>query len=274
MNIKQKFEQLKKEGRKAFIAYVPFGFPTIARSKDIILTLQGAGVDIIELGIPFSDPVADGAIIQAASIHALNGGANTENLFAALRSLQKSLYVPVALMTYYNPIFRFGVEKFFTTLRGVGVTGLITVDLPADESRDYIRFARESAIETIFLVTPVTSHERARYIARASRGFVYYVSVAGTTGPQNITMLPLARHIQKLKSLTRLPMCVGFGIHSAAQVRAISAISDGVIVGSSIVNFIARRYAHPMFLKKLKAYIQGLRRPSPSNAWGRAKQNF
>ncbi|MDD5584328.1 MAG: tryptophan synthase subunit alpha [Candidatus Omnitrophica bacterium] len=259
MNLKQKFEQLKKEGKKAFIAYVPFGFPSIAKTKDIILTLQEAGVDIIELGIPFSDPIADGPIIQAATTLALQKGANTYNLFETLKALKKDLRIPCALMTYYNPVFKFGVAKFFEAMQKIDVCGILTVDLPVDEATAYCKEARRYKRETIFFITPVTPATRAQKIIKASSGFIYYVSVTGTTGPRELDAKVLTTHITSLKKRTTLPVCVGFGIHTSQQVKRIGAISDGVIIGSSIVKFISDNHSGHDFLRRLKEYVTSLR---------------
>ncbi|MFA6281430.1 MAG: tryptophan synthase subunit alpha [Candidatus Omnitrophota bacterium] len=259
MTIKEKFNELKKQGKKAFIAYIPFGFPTVKATKDIILTLQKAGVDIIELGIPFSDPIADGPVIQEATSIALTRGANTHNLFSLLFSLKKDIKIPIALMTYYNPVFKFGVEKFFNNMVRSGVSGMLTVDLPIDESREYLKNARKLGIETIFFVTPVTPKERAKAVVEASSGFVYYISVTGITGTRDISYVSIAKHLKEIKKMTNLPLCVGFGIHSKKQVEEVQKISDGAIVGSAIVKFIKENSFKKDFLKLLESYIRSLK---------------
>ncbi|MDP2924229.1 MAG: tryptophan synthase subunit alpha [Candidatus Omnitrophota bacterium] len=259
MTIKDKFNQLREEGRKAFIAYVPFGFPSIKRTKDILLTLQEAGVDIIELGIPFSDPIADGPIIQEATTIALNKGANIQNLFVTLKELKKDLKIPVALMTYYNPVFRFGIRKFFAKMHSLDISGIIVVDLSLEESATYIKEAKNFLIETIFFITPVTPIERAKKIIKASNGFIYYISVTGTTGIRDISYASLATHIRKLKTMTKLPICVGFGIHTRKQVKKVYQFSDGAIVGSAIVKFIRDNHSKRGFLERLRKYVKSLR---------------
>jgi tryptophan synthase alpha chain len=256
MKIAEKFYQLKKENKKALIAYVPFGFPNIKTTKDIIFTLEESGVDIVELGIPFSDPIADGPIIQEACAVALSKGANTENLFSTLKEFKKSLKVPLALMTYYNPVFRFGVSNFFRKMKETGVSGILTVDLSVEESKEYLRLAKQHNLETIFFITPVTPLVRARKIIKVSSGFIYYISVTGITGPRDISYGILADHIKKLKSMTKLPICVGFGIHKKSQVEKVCKISDGAIIGSAIVKFIKDNYHKKGFLEKLKRYVK------------------
>ena len=261
ITIKQKFSELKKEGKKAFIAYIPFGFPTIKATKDIILTLQKAGVDILELGIPFSDPIADGPVIQEATSIALARGANTTKLFSFLSDLKKDIKIPIALMTYYNPVFKFGVEKFFSKMSESGALGILTVDLSIDESKEYVENARKFGVETIFFVTPVTSKERAKAIVGASSGFVYYISVTGITGTRDISYNSLSKHLRELKKMTDLPVCVGFGIHSKKQVDEVCKISDGAIVGSAIVKFIKENYLKQNFLSRLEKYVKSLKKP-------------
>jgi len=259
MTIKEKFIQLKNEGRKAFVAYVPYGFPTIAKTKDIIMALQEAGVDIIELGIPFSDPVSDGPVIQEAASIALKNGANTKNLFATLKKIKKDIKVPLALMTYYNPVFKFGQESFFKNMKSSGVSGILTVDLPIDEAAEYIKAAKKQKIETIFFVTPVTPVSRAKKIMQATRGFIYYISVTGTTGLREISYETLSGHIRQLKKNTALPVCVGFGVHTKEQFASICKFSDGAIIGSAIVKFIKENHSQRNFLSLLKKYVKSLR---------------
>jgi tryptophan synthase alpha chain len=259
MTIKQKFQQLKKQGKKAFIAYVPFGFPSIKRTKDIVLALQEAGVDIIELGIPFSDPIADGPIIQEATTLALQKGANTSNLFSTLKELRKDLKIPIALMTYYNPVFKFGIADFFKSMKACGVSAILTVDLSIEEAREYKKVATKHGLETIFFITPVTPLERAKKIIKASSGFIYYISVTGITGIRDISYSSLAKHVRQIETKTKLPVCVGFGIHTKEQVKKVYQFSDGAIIGSAIVKFIQDNHHKKGFLDKLKRYVTSLK---------------
>lgn len=258
MTIKQKFNQLKKQNKKAFIAYIPFGFPSIAHTKDIILTLQDADVDIIEVGIPFSDPIADGPIIQEATSYALKKGATVPKLFFTLSQIKNQLKVPLVLMSYYNPVFRFGLGKFFAQMHRFSISGIMIVDLPVEESAEYIKEAKNFHLETIFFVTPTTINERTKKIVKVSKGFIYYISVTGITGPKELSYDSLRLHIKSLRKLTDLPICVGFGIHTKEQVRSLSKFSDGVIVGSGLVKFIARHHTKRGFLNNLQSYIQSL----------------
>lgn len=259
MRLEDKFKELRKKKKKAFIVYVPFGFPSIKATKGICLSLQRGGADAIELGIPFSDPLADGPIIQKATTAALAKGANLDNFFKELSQLKKSLKIPVAIMSYYNPIFKFGLTRFFKKMKQLGASALISVDLPLEEAAEYIKEARKLSIDTIFFVTPVTSAKRIKRIAKQSRGFIYYISVTGITGPKDLKYASLASHVKGIKRVTKVPVCVGFGIHSRKQVAKINTFSDGVIVGSSVVKFIEEHCQERNFLKKLENRIRSLK---------------
>ncbi|NQT28233.1 MAG: tryptophan synthase subunit alpha [Candidatus Omnitrophica bacterium] len=259
MRLENKFKELRKNKKKAFIVYIPFGFPSIKATKGICLSLEEAGVDVIELGIPFSDPLADGPIIQQATTAALAKGANTDNFFKELSGLKQSLKIPVVIMSYYNPIFKFGLVRFLKKMKQSGASALINVDMPLEEGAEYIKEARKLNIDTIFFVTPVTSAKRIKKIVNQSRGFIYYISVTGITGPKDLEYASLAAGVKSIKRVTKIPVCVGFGIHSREQVAKINTFSDGVIVGSEIVKFIDKHYRDKNFLNKLKNHVKSLR---------------
>ncbi|MCF7888448.1 MAG: tryptophan synthase subunit alpha [Candidatus Omnitrophica bacterium] len=259
MRLEDKFNQLKKEGRKAFIAYFPFGFPKIAYTNDIFLALQKGGVDIIELGFPFSDPLADGPIIQKASACALEQKITIDIFFDTIKKIKKDINIPIVIMSYYNPIYRYKLAKFFKKAKVNKISGTILVDLPFEESSQYINQARKQGIDPIFFITPTTSAKRAKKIAKNSKGFIYYVSIAGITGPKALSYSDISSHIKDIKKITNTPVCVGFGIHNHKQVRRISFFSDGVIVGSEIVKFIDKNYKQINFLQKLENHVRRLR---------------
>jgi tryptophan synthase alpha chain len=258
MRIGDKFKQLKNEKRKAFIAYVPYGFPSISATKNICLTLQDSGVDIIELGIPFSDPLADGPIIAEAGTKALEKGANLNNFFKTLGVLRTSLKIPLVAMTYYNPILQFGIDKFLKKLNDNDVNALIVVDLPLEENAFLLRKAQRFSIDTILFATPVSSLQRIKRIVKKSSGFIYYISVTGITGPKTIKISQVSRYVKSIKKITETPVCVGFGIHKREQVVAMRDFSDGVIVGSSIVQYIDSHHKDKDFLNKLGVYVKSL----------------
>jgi tryptophan synthase alpha chain len=259
MRLEDKFNQLKKEGRKAFVAYFPFGFPKISYSNDIFLALQNAGVDIIELGFPFSDPLADGPIIQKASVTALEQNISINSFFANIRKIKKEIKIPVVVMSYYNPIYKYKTGSFFQKLKKNAICGTILVDLPLEESANYISAAEKSEIDPIFFITPATSVKRMEKIAKSAKGFIYYVSTTGITGPRSLQYKDIKSHIKRIKEISDTPVCVGFGIHNNQQVKKISSISDGVIVGSEIVKFIGQNYKEKNFFKKLENYVRKLR---------------
>lgn len=259
MKLKDKFKQLKKENKKAFIVYVPFGFPTVKATKNICFSLQDAGVDAIELGIPFSDPLADGPIIQKATTAALAKGANTDNFFQELSQLKGSLRIPLVIMSYYNPIFNFGLSRFLERMQQCGASALINVDMPVEEGAEYIKEAGKFNIDTVFFVTPVTPAKRVERIVKQSKGFIYYISVTGITGPKDLRYSSLESHVRSIKRITKVPVCVGFGIHNREQVARINTFSDGVIIGSEIVKFIDRHHRDKNFLTKLKKHIKSLK---------------
>ncbi len=237
--VDKKFRELKRDKKKAFIAYITAGDPSLAMTKRIALTLEQAGVDILELGIPFSDPLADGPTIQAASHRALIKGVSLKKIFSAVGSLRKATDIPIVFMTYYNPVFRYGVERFVKSCRYNGVDGVIIPDLPCEEAKDLKRCAEREKVATIFLAAPTSTKVRMDNIARNSSGFIYYVSLTGVTGARSKLPAEVASKVKFLKAITKKPVAVGFGISTARQGREVSKVADGVIVGSAIVKIIA-----------------------------------
>jgi len=237
--IDKKFKELKKRGKKAFIAYITAGDPNLLTTKKVVSALEDAGVDIIELGIPFSDPLADGPVIQAASYRALQRKVTLKKVFALVHGLRKATDIPIAFMTYYNPVLKYGVEKFVKSCKYSGVDGVIIPDLPYEEAEDLIRCARREKVATIFLAAPTSTKRRIKDIVKNSTGFIYYVSLTGVTGPRKKLPPEVASNVRTIKSVTRKPVAVGFGISAPGQARSIARIADGVIVGSAIVKIIA-----------------------------------
>lgn len=237
--IDKKFKELKKENRSAFIAYVTAGDPNLTITEKIVLALEDAGVDIIELGIPFSDPLADGPTIQAASQRALKKRANLKKIFSIVHDLRKKTNIPIAFMTYYNPVLRYGVENFFRDCTRSGVDGVIVPDLPCEEAKDLVRSARKKGVATIFLAAPTSTRPRIRDIAKNSSGFIYYVSLTGVTGARSSLPEEVVSNVKLIKSMTDKAVAVGFGVSTLSQAREIARAADGVIVGSAIVKIIA-----------------------------------
>jgi tryptophan synthase alpha chain len=238
--IDTKFAALRSEGRAALVTFITAGDPDYETSLKIIEGLPKAGADIIEFGMPFTDPMADGPAIQAAGLRALASGQTmkkTLKLVKAFRTKDKD--TPVVLMGYYNPIYVYGVENFLTDAKAAGVDGLIVVDLPPEEDDELCIPAMAAGLNFIRLTTPTTDDKRAPAVFKHTSGFVYYVSVLGITGTKAPDLKSVKANVRRLKNHTDLPICVGFGVKSADQARTIAKDADGVVVGSALVSAVA-----------------------------------
>ena len=256
--IRKKLNALKKQGCKAFIPYLTYGFPDRKTFAKILLAVDACGPDFIEIGLPFSDPVADGPMIQQASQTALDKGATVDGLFADLKRLKSKLKAPLLLMTYYNPVFHAGDIKFCQKAKGL-IEGLVVPDLLPEEAGELIRAAKAEDIDTIFFIAPTTDPDRYALIDKSSSGFIYYVSVTGTTGSRTSFSPKTFAAIAQAKRKVKAPVCVGFGISRSEHVRAFNKVADGVIVGSAIVRFIGENCRQKDFLAKFKKFIQRLK---------------
>jgi tryptophan synthase alpha chain len=238
--IEAKFAALKAEGRKAFVAYVMAGDPDHDRSREILLGLPAAGVDVIELGMPFTDPMADGPTIQLAGQRALAGGQTMDRTLQMVRDLRAvDSTTPVVLMGYYNPIYSRGVDRFLAEAKAAGVDGLIVVDLPPEEDAELCLPARAAGLNFIRLATPTTDDARLPKVLQNTSGFVYYVSITGITGAAAARAAEVAPEVARIKAATELPVVVGFGIRTPEAARDIARVADGCVVGSAIVAEIA-----------------------------------
>jgi tryptophan synthase alpha chain len=239
--ISEVFKNLKEQGKSALVAYIMGGDPELSQTKEIAEALIRGGADILELGIPFSDPIADGPTIQAASLRSLNSGTTPKMILELARKIKNTHDVPVVIMTYYNPVFKIGLEKFFALAKDCLVDGIIVPDLPVEEAEDYKRVAEEFEIDTIFLVAPSTSNERLAKIVDYSSGFLYLVSHFGVTGAKASVEKSTLTLIDSVSTSIsgRIPLVVGFGVSKSEHVKSlIKAGADGVIVGSLFVNII------------------------------------
>ena len=232
------FRKLQKEGKKAFIPYVMAGDPSLEMTKDIVLLFEECGADIVELGVPFSDPLADGPTIQRASERALQNGVTLRKVISHVRILRNHTQIPIVLMTYFNPVFKYGLEHFVRDARDAGVNGVIIPDLPPDEAGDFIKLSRKADLDTIFLLAPTSTDDRIKKVQRASSGFIYYVSITGITGSALLLDGSMDIVISKIKRYTEKPVAVGFGVSKPEEASAVSRIADGVIIGSAIVKRI------------------------------------
>ncbi|NQT91018.1 MAG: tryptophan synthase subunit alpha [Candidatus Omnitrophica bacterium] len=257
--IDKRFKELKRQKRKAFIAYICAGDPDLATTRQLVLGLEKAGVDIVELGVPFSDPLADGPTIQQASQRALKNNVNLPKIFSMIKGLRQETQIPLVLMTYYNPVYHYGVKRFVKDAKAAGADGVIVPDLVPEEAGELTAACTRHGFDPIFLAAPTSTTERIKLISRASKGFIYYVSLTGVTGARKKLPAHITDHIRKIKRITKKPVCIGFGISTPAQVRQLSSFCDGVIVGSAIVNkakaCLPNKSAIPA---RVEAFVKGL----------------
>ena len=228
-------------GKSAFMPYICAGDPTAELSCKLLLTLEEAGADLIEFGVPFSDPIADGPTIQKASERALAHGISLQQILNLVCGLREKTQIPIALMTYYNPIFRMGEARFCEAASEAGVDGIIIPDLPPEAAGTLLEIAPKHNLATIFLVAPTSPPERMRLIASVSTGFIYCVAVTGVTGARNSVSEEISPMIAELRKHTEKPICVGFGVSTREQAHTVAQAAGGVIVGSAIINVIGRR---------------------------------
>jgi tryptophan synthase alpha chain len=252
------FKRLRQANQKAFISFITAGYPNLNVTEKLVLEFDRIGVDIIELGVPFSDPMADGPIIQEASQAALKNKVNLAQILALVRRLRQRAQVPICLMTYYNPVFRYGEEAFVKAAVCSGVDGVIVPDLPLEEAHSLRTLSRKSSLDLVCFIAPTTSGKRVKSIAQAARGFIYYVSLTGVTGSRTSLPADIAYNIRQVKKATSKPVCVGFGISRPEQVRDISRVADGVIVGSAIVGKIKENIGKKDLVQKVSGFVRML----------------
>jgi len=259
--IDKKFRDLRVRNRKAFIAYICAGDPSLSITKRLVTELDRAGVDIVELGVPFSDPLADGPTIQRASQRALKGKVNLPAIFSMIKTMRRRVEVPIVLMTYYNPVYSYGVRRFVKDAKASGADGVIVPDLAPEGANELIRSSTRHKFDTIFLAAPTSTTKRLRLITNRSRGFIYYVSLTGVTGARANLPSHIKGHIRQIKRITNKPVCIGFGVSNAAQVRRLCKVADGVIVGSAIINKIEKNLTNRKNIPKIVAtFVKGLRK--------------
>lgn len=259
--IETRFSELISHGHKAFIAYITAGDPTIESTIRLVKEFESNGVDIIELGVPFSDPIADGPVNQEAAIRALKNDVNIGQIFDALRIIREESQIPIVFFSYLNTILSYGMEHFVNDAKDAGLNGTLILDLPPEEAGEYKRLMDERGLETIFLVSPITTPERIKIITHYASGFVYYVSQMGVTGERERISESIASMVKKIRRYTNIPVAAGFGISSPEQVREISKYADGIIVGSSIVKRIGEKGTQPGFEKEIGKYVKTLTAP-------------
>lgn len=244
------------QGHTALMPYITVGYPSIEATLKVVPLLASSGCDIVELGIPFSDPVADGVTIQRASFHALQNGVTPKVCLEIAKELSQKAQIPLVFMTYFNPVFSYGLEEFCGACAGSGVSGLIIPDLPLEEGSELETITQRQGLDLIYLLAPTSTEERIRLVAERSRGFIYLVSVTGVTGARDRLPTDLEVFVARVKQIAKQPLCVGFGISTSEQARRVARIADGVIVGSRLIQLME---AEDNFISPVSHFIKGLR---------------
>ena len=257
--IEKRFEQLKSEHRKAFIPYITAGDPSLDVTLELILALENSGADIVELGVPFSDPIADGPVIQRATERALHNGVRLSDVLHLGERVRKRSEIPLVLFSYFNPLLNYGLEKLAHDAVKAGFDGVLGTDLTVEESDEFVRTMRSTGLNTIFLAAPTSSSERIKRIAAASNGFLYAVSRTGVTGEQRVLASDLKEFLQTLRSHTSSPIAVGFGVSQPDHVRAVWQEADAAIVGSSIVKEIEQHIGKTDLVERVSAFAHWLK---------------
>jgi tryptophan synthase alpha chain len=252
------FARLKQAGKKAFVVYIGAGDPHLEATRQLALAFDHAGVDVLELGVPFSDPLADGLVNQLAAQRGLESKTTPPKLLETIIAIRKDSQIPIVLYIYFNLIHKVGMEKFITDAARAGVDGLLVLDLPPEESDNYEALMKRAGLCHIYLVAPTTPEERMEKIVKRGSGFIYYISREGVTGMQTSVATNLATQIAKIRAHTDLPIAVGFGISNPAQAKAVAAEGDGCVVGSAIVNQIAENGKSPQLVATVGAFVKSL----------------
>jgi tryptophan synthase alpha chain len=255
------FARHKAQGRKAFIAYITAGDPSLAHTTELVLALERGGADLIELGVPFSDPIADGPVIQRASERALRAGATLPKLLETVREIRRHSDIPLLLFSYLNPVLRYGFDNLARDAAAAGIDGVLLTDLSVEEAAEPASRLRSHSLDTVFLAAPTSSERRLRLVAEHSSGFVYLVSRTGVTGEQASLAASAAPLTERMRQLTQLPLALGFGVSTPAQVAEVARLADGVVVGSAIVKFVEAHSAAPDLPARLEAFTRQLTAP-------------
>jgi len=257
--IEKTFERLKAERKKALVVYIMAGDPNVETTERLVLELESAGADLIELGVPFSDPIADGPVIQRADERALKQSTSLRVILAMVARLRERTDAPLILMTYENPVCKYGERRFVEDAVKAGVDGVIVPDLPMEEAGPLHNQCRKHGLDLIFLAAPTSPAARLKKIAELSRGFVYYVSMTGITGANLGDLTDVRSHVAMIKQYTDKPVLVGFGISTPEQARRIAGIADGVVVGSAVVKVIEEQAGSPAGTAKVMELVQALK---------------
>jgi len=257
--IEEKFKELKLKNQSGLILYLTAGDPKLKITEQLILKLEQAGADIIELGVPFSDPTADGPTIQRASQRALKNYFSLDDILGMVERVRTRSQVPLLLFSYYNPIFKYGEERLVKRLKEVGIDGILVVDLPVEESENLAKLCKKIGINLILLATPTSNSSRLKAISKNSSGFIYYVSVTGITGARKELPKDISENLAKVKKITKLPIAVGFGVSTPGQAQALGKIADAVVVGSALVSIIEQYGGGQSLFEEVEKFCRAIK---------------
>ena len=256
--IVERFAKLKRDNKKAFVVYIGAGDPNLEATRQLALEFDKSGVDILELGVPFSDPLADGLVNQLAAQRGLESGTTPPKLLETVAAIRKQSQIPIVFYIYFNIIHRVGMKKFIADCAKAGVDGLLVLDLPPEESDNYEAQMAKAGLCNIYLIAPTTPEDRMEKIVKRAAGFIYYISREGVTGMQTSVASNLAVQVAKIRAHTSLPIAVGFGVSNPEQAKAVAREADGCVVGSAIVNQIAANGKSPDLVPKLGAFVKAM----------------
>ncbi len=256
--IAEKFRELGAKREKALIAFITAGDPDLAVTEECILEMEQGGADIIELGVPFSDPMADGPTIQKSSERAIASGTTLPKILAMVKSVRKNSRIPIVLMGYFNPVFLYGAGKFAVDAAAAGVDGILLVDLPPEEAKEFKKTASSAGLDLISLLTPTSDEKRIEKVAGLGSGFIYYVSVTGVTGARQSVAESMFENVEKIRKRIPLPVAVGFGVSDPAQAGSVARVADGVVVGSAIVKLF-EEFSGEELKQRLRSFIAELK---------------
>jgi tryptophan synthase alpha chain len=258
--IEEKFIELKKKNEKALVAFLTAGDPDLETTYRLLLGLASSGVDILEIGVPFSDPTADGPIIQAASQRALQTGVTLSDILLMIDAFRKVSETPIVLFGYYNPVFVYGNQDFAVEAKRVGVDGILVVDLPFEESQELRQYTDRENIDFISLIAPTTGNDRIKMMTKKASGFLYYISVTGVTGTKKPEPADIKKDVQRIREITKLPLVVGFGISTPQQAADISIFADGIVIGSAFVKLIEENAGKKELVNIVSAYAREIKK--------------
>jgi tryptophan synthase alpha chain len=257
--IAERFDRVRREARPGLVTYTTAGDPDLARSADILRALDRAGADVLEVGVPFSDPLADGPVIQRATERALASGTSLRKVLAMIASIRSEVSAPVVLFSYANPICRLGFEPFAAQAAAAGVDGVLALDLPIEEAGEFRGVLDRAGLDTIFLLSPTTTDARIRKAAELGRGFLYGISRLGVTGARDRVAAGAKAMVERIRAQSRLPIALGFGISTPAHVAEVGAYADAAVVGSALVSLIAEANRSSRLIERVEEYVRDLR---------------